>query len=47
MSKDVNKGVMEKEGTVVTHKCVRTESSKISTFDLQQTIKSPSISKKR
>ena len=28
---------MEKEGTVVTHKCVRTESSKISTFDLQQT----------
>ena len=28
---------MVKGGTVVTHKCVRTESSKVSTFDLQQT----------
>ena len=28
---------MVKGGTVVTYKCVRTESSKISTFDLQQT----------
>ena len=28
---------MFKGGTVVTHKCIRTESSKTSTFDLQQT----------
>ena len=28
---------MVKGGTIVTHKCIRTESSKISTFDLQQT----------
>ena len=28
---------MVKGGTVVTHKCIRTESSKISIFDLQQT----------
>ena len=28
---------MVKEGTVAIHKCVRAESSKISTFDLQQT----------
>ena len=28
---------MVKGGTVVTHKCVRTESSKISPFDVQQT----------
>ena len=37
MSKDINSGAMAKGGTVVTHKCIRTESSKISTFDLQQT----------
>ena len=38
MSRDVNRGgETVKGGTVVTHKCVRTESSKISTFDLQQT----------
>ena len=30
-------GTMVKGGTVVTHKCVGAESSKISTFDLQQT----------
>ena len=30
-------GAMVKRGTVVTHKIIRTESSKISTFDLQQT----------
>ena len=28
---------MVKGGIVVTHKCIRTEGSKISTFDLQQT----------
>ena len=28
---------MVKGGTVVTHKCIRTESSKVSTFDLEQT----------
>ena len=37
MSRDINKGAMVKGGTVVTHKCVRTESSKISTSDPQQT----------
>ena len=30
-------GAMVKGGTAVTHKCIRTQSSKISTFDLQQT----------
>ena len=29
-------GAMVKGGTAVTHKCIRTQSSKISTFDLQQ-----------
>ena len=28
---------MVKGGTVVTHKCIRTETSKIRTFDLRQT----------
>ena len=37
MSRDINREAMVKGGTVVTHKCIRTESSKISTFDLQQT----------
>ena len=37
MSRNINRGAMVKGGTVVTYKCVRTESSKISTFDLQQT----------
>ena len=32
----MNRGPTVKGGTVVTHKCVGTESSKISTFDLQQ-----------
>ena len=36
MSRDINRGAMVKGGIVVTHKCVRTESSKISTFDIQQ-----------
>ena len=36
MSRDINRGAMVKGGIVLTHKCVRTESSKISTFDLQQ-----------
>ena len=30
-------GAITKGGTVVTHKCIRTESSKFSTFDLQET----------
>ena len=33
----INREAMVKGETVVTHKCVRTESSTISTFDLQQT----------
>ena len=37
MSRDISRGTMVKGGTVFTHTCVRTESSKISTFDLQQT----------
>ena len=37
MSRDINRGAMVKGGTVVTHKFIRTESSKISTFELQQT----------
>ena len=37
MSRDINREAMVKGGAVVTHKCIRTESSKISTFDLQQT----------
>ena len=37
MSRDIKRGPMFKGGTVVTHKCIRTESSKTSTFDLQQT----------
>ena len=37
MPRDINRGAMVKGGTIVTHKCIRTESSKISTFDLQQT----------
>ena len=37
MSRDINRGAMFEGGTVITHKCVGTESSKISTFDLQQT----------
>ena len=36
-SRDINRESVFKGGTVVTHKCVGTESSKISTFDLQQT----------
>ena len=36
MSRDINRGAMVKGGIAVTHKCVRIESSKISTFDLQQ-----------
>ena len=35
--KGYQQGAMVKGGTVATHKCIRTESSKISTFDLQQT----------
>ena len=37
MSRDINKGSIFKVGTLVTHKCVGTESSKISTSDLQPT----------
>ena len=37
MSRDINRRAMVKGGRVVTHKCIRNESSKISTFDLQQT----------
>ena len=37
MSRDVNKRSMTKGETVVTHKCVGTENSKVSTFDIQQT----------
>ena len=37
MSRYINRVKMVKGGTVVTHKCIRTESSKVSTFDLQQT----------
>ena len=37
MSRDINKGAMVKGGTVVAHKCFRTENSKISAFDLQET----------
>ena len=37
MSRDTNKGEMVKGGTVVAHKCIRTESSKIRMFDIQQT----------
>ena len=37
MSRDINRGAMVKGGTAVTHKFIRTESSKISTFELQQT----------
>ena len=38
MSRDIITGVgtMVKGETIVTHKCIRTESSKISTFDLKQ-----------
>ena len=35
MSRDINRGAMVKGETVVTHKCVGTEGSKISTSDLQ------------
>ena len=35
--KKYQQGAMVKGGTVVTHKCIRTESSKINTFDFQQT----------
>ena len=35
--KRYQQGDLVKGGTVITHKCVRTEISKISTFDLQQT----------
>ena len=35
-SRDINRGTMVKGETVVTYKCVGTESSKISTFELQQ-----------
>ena len=34
--RDINRRAMVKRGTVITYKCVGTESSKISTFDLQQ-----------
>ena len=37
MSRDINMGEMVKGGTAVTHTSVGTESSKISTFDFQQT----------
>ena len=37
MSRDINRGAMVKGVTVVTHKFIGTESSRISTFDLQQT----------
>ena len=37
MSRDVSRAAMVKGETVFTHKCVGTESSKTSTFDLQQT----------
>ena len=37
MSRDIKREPMFKGGTVVTHKCIRTESSKTSTFVLQQT----------
>ena len=37
MSRDINRGAMVKGGVVVTHKCIRTESSKIGNFYLQQT----------
>ena len=38
MSRDIitGGGTMVKGETIVTHKCIRTESSKISTFDLKQ-----------
>ena len=35
--KRYQQGAIVKGGTVVTHKCIRTESNKISTFDLHQT----------
>ena len=49
MSRDVNRGAIVKGGTVVTHKCVGTKSSKISTFDLQQSqiFKSSSFSNRQ
>ena len=37
LSRDINRGPMVKGGTVLTHKCVGTETSKISTFGLQET----------
>ena len=37
MSREINRVEMVKGGTFVTHKCIRTESSKISAFHLQQT----------
>ena len=43
MSRDINREPKVNEGTNVTHKCVGTESSKISIFYLQQT-KSSSFS---
>ena len=35
--KRYQQGAIVKGGTVATHKCIRTESNKISTFDLHQT----------
>ena len=35
--KDVNRGSMMKERAVVIHNCIGTESSKIGTFNFQQT----------
>ena len=37
MSRDIDRGAIVKRITVVTHKFIGTESSEISTFDLQQT----------
>ena len=37
MSRDIKRGAMVKGGQIVIDKCIRTESSKISTFDLQRT----------
>ena len=37
MSRDINRGAMVKEETVVTHKYIGTESSKSTTFDFRQT----------
>ena len=37
LSMDINWGLMIKGKTVIAHKCVGTESSKINIFDLQQT----------